>query len=302
MTQPLYRSPFALWKEKAAVRSMPLAPWIVPGEGRWFPNDPWSVAAHPTVTASGRAHLVAAELLAAYLDFTIQLESMCVGPVSRDIALGLVGAEYPDELARDALRVQCDETFHALLCHELRRHVVDYAGIAAPRVAQHSFLRVVSTLREQLAPFAPAASVDFCAAVVAETVITKTLLKDWDEGELRPEVREFLLRHYKDELRHGAFFAQALRIVWPQWDDDVRHAIEPFWSELTLGFLSPDADLALGALEAAGFAAHEAQPIVRDCMRHAADATEVRASISGTLAALHDAGAMSERSCAVALA
>ncbi len=302
MSEHVYRSPFATWLEKSAVRSMPPAPWIVPGDGRWFPNDAWSVAAHPAVVASGRAQLVAAQLLAGYLDFTIQLESTCVGPVSRDVALWRIGARYGDDVARDALRLQCDETFHALLCHELRSHVLGSTGLPGPRIEEHRFLRQVRLVRERLAPFAPPELVDFCAAVVAETVITKTLLKDWDEGELRPEVREFLLRHYKDELRHGAFFAQALRIAWPQWDESVRHAIEPCWSELTFAFVAPDPELALAALLGAGFSAHEARPIVRECVNHAAAATEIRASVGGTLTALRDAGAVPDRALEVPVA
>jgi P-aminobenzoate N-oxygenase AurF len=295
MTAPVYRSPFATWLEKSAVRAMPRVPWIVPGEGRWFPNDAWSIAAHPAVLASGRAHLVAAELLAGYLDFTIQLESACIGPVSRDLALERLGARYCNELARDALRLQCDETFHALLCHELRHHVLERTGLPPPPLEEHRFLRHVRLLREQLAPLVPPELVDFCAAVVAETVITKTLLKDWDEAELRPEVREFLLRHYKDELRHGAFFAQALRTVWPQWEDAFRRALEPHWTELTCAFVAPDPNHAFAALLAVGFSAQDARPIVRECANHAAAATDVRASISGTLAALRDAGVASER-------
>ena len=110
---------------------------------------------------------------------------------------------------------------------------------------------------------------DFCAAVVAETVITKTLLKDWNDQALRPEVREFLLQHYRDELRHSAFYGQVLGQVWPQWDEDLRRALAPHWSALTLAFVEPDPQLSLAALAQAGFSDREAWRITAECQARA---------------------------------
>ncbi|MEA2664973.1 MAG: hypothetical protein QOI11_1917, partial [Candidatus Eremiobacteraeota bacterium] len=138
---PAYRSPFATWIDKAAVRSMPMAHWMSTGAGQWFPADEWSVAAHPEVIASGRGERVVAGLLLGYLDFTIELESSCVGPASRSVALARVGARHDDEIARDALRLQCDEAFHALLCQELRQHVHAQTGLGPVRIAEHRFIR-----------------------------------------------------------------------------------------------------------------------------------------------------------------
>lgn len=288
-TQP-YRSPFATWIDKSAVRSMPLAHWTATGSGQWFPADEWSVAAHPDVIASGRGELVVAGLLLGYLDFTIELESACVGPASRDVARGLVGARYDADVARDALRLQCDEAFHALLCQELREHVRAQTGLSPVSIAEHRFLRHARELRERLAPLVAPELVDFCAAVVAETVITKTLLKDWNDQALRPEVREFLLQHYKDEVRHSAFYCQVLGQVWPQWDAASRRALAPHWSALTLAFVEPDPQLGLAALAQAGFGEREARRITAECQARALAAQEQRASVEATLRALRKAG------------
>jgi hypothetical protein len=302
MMPQAYRSPFTTWIDKAAVRSMPMAHWMSTGAGQWFPADEWSVAAHPDVVASGRGELVVAGLLLGYLDFTIELESSCVGPASRSVALARVGARYDDEVARDALRLQCDEAFHALLCQELRQHVHAQTGLNPVRITEHRFIRHARELRERLAPAVPAELVDFCAAVVAETVITKTLLKDWNDQALRPEVREFLLQHYKDELRHSAFYGQVLGQVWPQWDEALRHALAPHWSALTLAFVEPDPQLALAALALAGFADREAWRITAECQARAVAALDQRASVEATLRALRKAGVAELRAHEVTVA
>ncbi len=287
---PAYRSPFTTWIDKAAVRSMPMAHWTAAGRGQWFPADQWSVAAHADVVGSGRGELVVAGLLLGYLDFTIELESTCVGPASRAIALARLDAGYDEEIARDALRLQCDEAFHALLCQELRQHVCAQTGLPAVRIPEHRFMRRVRELRELLAGRVPAEQVEFCAAVVAETVITKTLLKDWNDAELRPEVREFLLQHYKDELRHSAFYGQALAQIWPQWSGAVRAALAPHWSALALAFIEPDPELSLAALTQAGFAERDAWRITSECHARAVAAADRRASLDATLRALRKAG------------
>ncbi len=299
---PAYRSPFTTWIDKAAVRSMPMAHWIAAGSGQWFPADQWSVAAHADVAASGRGELVVAGLLLGYLDFTIELESSCVGPASRAVALGRLDAGYDHEVARDALRLQCDEAFHALLCQELRQHVCSQTGLPAVRIPEHRFIRHVRELRELLDGTVPAEQVEFCAAVVAETVITKTLLKDWNDEELRPEVREFLLQHYKDELRHSAFYGQALGQVWPQWSAATRAALAPHWAGLALAFIEPDPELSLAALAQAGFAAPDAWRITSACHARAVAALDQRASLDATLRALRKAGVAEARAFEVPVA
>lgn len=303
-TAPPYKSPFGTWSERSAVRSMQVANWFDDGPGgglgggpgggpgEWLPQDDWSVASHPAVVGRGCRNRVAAALLLGYLDFTIQLESTCIGPVCTDIGLGRLGAAYCEDLVRDAFRVQCDEAFHSLLCEELARHVVAGTGLPRRRFGTHRFLARARELRQELAGRVDPVWFDFCTAVVAETVITKTLLKDWEEDGLRSGVRQLLLNHYRDEVRHCAYFTQALRIVWPQWPDSVREAITPCWSELILAFIGPDPDIALAALEMAGFPEHEARTIAAECQKHSEAAADQRASYAMTMNALRTIGVL----------
>jgi len=235
---------------------------------------------------------VLAATLLAYLDFTVTLESECIGPTCRDLALGKIGAVYDADLVRDALRVGCDEAFHALLCEQLADYVLRSSGVPRPRVGEHHYLHRVRELlahtvgptREQFA---------FCAAVVAETVITKSLSHDWQNADLRPEVRSFLQEHYRDEARHTVFFTQCLRVAWPQWPAAVRAAIAAVWSDLLSAFTGVDFETAAATLVAAGFSPDEACRIVAESCADGAESLRRRACYSSALAALRRASTAS---------
>jgi hypothetical protein len=258
-----YRSPFRDWDRHATVRSMRVDGWPSVESGAALPFDRSSVVAHPAVSQSQRADAVAVGLLLGYLDFTTTLEVNCITPVSSEIGLGHLGC-YSEELAQDAFRVQCDEAFHALLCTRLGAHVRQRTGLS-PAFHDHHFLTRVAELRNRATPLASTAQFDFCAAVVAETVITKSLMKDWRDESLHPDLRFLLLQHYRDEARHCAFFSQALEIIWPQWDMQTRESIAPHWADLICAFTDPDAGVSLSALQAAGFSEQESCAIVEDC-------------------------------------
>lgn len=263
--------------------------WLRGAPGKWFPDDPWSVASHPALADALRPK-VAAGLILAHLDFTIQLENLCISPVARDIAARALSAQYPDALVRDALRIQCDEAYHALLALELAAHVARMSGVERVQ-REHRFLRQIAVLQRLVAGRVEAAQLSFCAAVVAETVITKMLREDWQDTGVQGDIRAFWLHHYQDEARHGIFFTQALRIVWPQWDPTVRAAIEPFWPQLIEAFLSPADAIALDVLIEAGVERGRARMIAEDCRVRAAGADTRRASIEQTLHSLQRAGA-----------
>ena len=98
-------------------------PREVAGEvsGDWFSEQP-GISNHPLVLEAGRRDVVLAALLTGYLDFTVRLELTSIVSVTRDLVMRRLGADYGAVIVRDALRVQCDEAFHALLCEELAEH------------------------------------------------------------------------------------------------------------------------------------------------------------------------------------
>jgi len=279
-----YQSPFANWHQRSTLRAMPLDSWPSPGDGDWLPPDDWNVASSDCARGpDGRRDQVAAGLLLGYLDFTVQLECLCVGPACRDIGLFRLNADYCEQLAQDAFRVQCDEAFHALLCEQLASHVVRESGVPSRYRGEHAFLREVRRLRAIAGPCVSPAQFDFCVAAVAETVITKSLLRDWRNSAIKPAVREFLQGHFRDEIRHSTFFAQTLRVVWPQWDPAVREAIAPLWPALILAFVTPDVEIARQALLRSGVPPEQACATAADYQQRAETATAQRASYEMTL-------------------
>ncbi len=285
-----YRSPFADWHQAASVRAMPPGGWLAGGEGAWMPEEAGSLLAHPEVRA--HAPRVAAGLLLASLDFTVSLESRLISPVALDIAARALRARYADAVVADALRVQCDEAYHAVLAHELIGQVRHLSGARPPEGGAHPFLVHVDQLALAF-PAEDAPLVRFCAAFVSETLITKTLRDDWLDGGLQRDVRCFLHHHYQDEMRHSAYFAQLLQLVWPQWPAPLRAALRPIWHGLVDAFLDADDAVAARVLRDAGLPAPRAVGIVAGCAR-ARGGSRRKASTQLTFHALRRAGAVQD--------
>ncbi len=288
-----YRSPFDKWDVHASVRSMALqGGWPRESPGDWFTAGPGCVADHPDVAASGLRPAVLASLLLAYLDFTVRLASECFSPVCVDLALRRLDAVYEDAVALDAQRVQCDEAFHALMCGALAGHVAGSTGLREARFPEHLFFRRVRELGWERGPLGPA-QYAFCVAVVSETIITDSLQKEWRSAGLRPEVRDVLQHHYRDEVRHSAFFSQALALVWPQWPAAARAAMAPLWPQLVRAFVQVDEDMSVAALVLAGFSAEDARRITTQTLAPL-DTAERGASFTLTLRALGRAGVLED--------
>lgn len=285
-----YCSPFPTWHRTSAVRSMPDEKWLAGHEGEWMSAEEAVVLSHPDVHPHARS--AGASLLLSELRFTVTLESRLISPVALDIAEGALRADYPDVVVTDALRVQCDEAYHAVLACELINEVQSLSGIRA-RDSEHPFLVHVDQLALTF-PAEDAPLVRFCAAVVSETLITSTLLHERLHDELQEDVRNFRHRHYLDELRHSSFFSQMLHIVLPQWPESLRSALRPVWSGLVDAFLVADESVTLAALQDAGFSPARAEEIVAESSSAGRQRTHRSASTKFTLSTLRRAGAISE--------
>jgi hypothetical protein len=265
--------------------------WPRVAAGDWFPER-HGISDHPLVVESGRREAVLAALLLGYLDFTVRLELNCVVAVSRDLVMRRLDADYGAPLVRDALRVQCDEAFHALLCEELSEHAAAATALDRGGFPEHFFFRRTAELSARVRNALSAEQYAFCVAVVSETAITDSLGKDWRDGSLRPEVRDVLRHHYRDEIRHTNFFSKVLQILWPQWTAPVREAMAPIWPELVLAFLRVDRDVTAAALTKAGFTVETARQIFVDSLSVEGALSERRASLRLTLRALKKAGVL----------
>lgn len=245
-----YRSPFVTWERSAGVRSFAWDEEAHSDEGQWVPLGYFARTGLGAVAPAALRGSTGAALLLGYLDFTRRLESELIAPVCSRLAAKPPRGE--EQLARDAVMTQCDESFHALLCMQLSAHVSAQSGLAAPMFGEPRFLRHVRELRAALAGVVPGDEVDFAAAVVAETIVTRTLAEDWRDTAVRPRVRAFLKVHHYDEARHGTFFSQALALCWRRWPGEVRAAVAVAWDGLVEAFATPDLDMIAVALRAAG--------------------------------------------------
>lgn len=252
-------------------------------------EDSSSVLSHPALSGDLRARAEAGLRLAS-LRFTVTLENSLIAPVACDIAERQLRADYGPDVVTDALRLQCDEAFHAVMAQELIVHVQSVTGARLPRL-QPRFLQHVDAVAQRFSA-GERPLVRFCAAVVAETLITRSLREDWQDETLQEDVRAFLQRHGRDEARHNAYFARLLQIVWPQWPLATRLALACLWDEMVAAFLERDVPVTLQVLEDAGLAASEACAVVLQTIEDCPSAVRDRSLSQHTYYALSRAGAL----------
>ncbi len=255
-----YRSAFANWERTAAVRCFQMADLDWSAEGRWTPGGQFALIDHPAIPGL-LAGPAGAALILGHFHFTTRLENELIARVcSRLASRSLIDHA---QFAEDALKLHCDESFHALLCLELAAKVREIARIDQPCFGEPRFLRRVCELRARLAGTVAPEDVDLAAAVVAETIVTRTLGEDWRDPAVRDPIRAFLKAHHLDEARHGAFFTQTLALAWTAWDERTRMAIAAAWDGLVEAFAAPDVEMISTALTAGGVEAAVTVEILR---------------------------------------
>jgi hypothetical protein len=287
-----YVSPFAGWHQQASVRSMPAPSWVSHDPGRGWPEEVQRLLAHPAAPACAKEAIGALQLGA--LQMTVALECQLIAPVTLDIAARRLQAEYADAVIADALRVQCDEAYHAILACELIERMQSTSGIRLAELP-NPFLAQVETLVRAFPAKGEATLIRFCAAVVSETLITRTLKDGWKDDGLRSDIRAFLRHHYDDELRHGAFFSQLLPMVWAQWPERLRARLRPLWDVLVDGFLAAEASMMLAVLEGLGFPVPLASEIALAARGEADSALHRVRSAQLTFHTLRRAGALPDQ-------
>lgn len=235
-----YRSPFGQWERSAAVRTFLPDQIDWSGQGLWTPAGHLAVMKDPAID-SLLAGPMGAALILGHFYFTERLECELISPVCARLASGAFIAH--SGFAEDALRLSCDESYHALLCMQFGARVRALAGIDQPAFGVPRFLLHVRELRAALQGSVSAADLDLAAAAISETIVTRTLGEDWHDLTVRAPIRSFLKMHHLDEARHGAFFTQALALAWRTWDAVTRQAIEGVWDGLVEAFTAPDLDM-----------------------------------------------------------
>jgi len=111
-----YRSQFAAWFERSAVRRMPRRTLAEVTPDELFPPELVPIAGHP-LTRGLPPHLFD-EVLVQHtyrcLDFTAKLEHLVVNGAVLGIAHDTLGVRVHEDMRFDAYKIYCDEAYHAL--------------------------------------------------------------------------------------------------------------------------------------------------------------------------------------------
>jgi len=239
-----YRSPLANWDRRASVRA---APRRVLGADFHtvdpFPADLVPIMRHPLVAGldSQVRRSILTSHLTRYLDFTAQLEYLVVNRAVLGIAHGTVAVKLPDEMRFDAMKIYCDEAYHALFSMDLRQQVTG-GRLAVPATGERPvFLTRLDEIKAGL-DLQWTALVDLLFVTVSETLISASLAdvatyRDGDEA-----VRATIHDHAVDEGRHHAYFATFLVHLWGVLNTAERRIAGTVLPSLIHAFLSPEQD------------------------------------------------------------
>jgi hypothetical protein len=259
---PEYQSAFTGWDEKATVRSAPRRLLESPPPAEPFPAELVPAFRHPLVKAlrdRERNHLLAQHLFR-YLDFTTQLELVVVNDTLVRLALqSTYGLTEPMRL--DALRMVCDESYHATFCMDMKLQVARAYGIAAPVDSRAWFLtRVDRLLSDTDVALREVGKLLF--VTVSETLISASLAGHTRGAGGPVAVREMLQDHAVDEGRHHAFFAAFARHLWVRLDAAERRWAGRLIPQLIDIFLTIDVGAVEADLRAAGLSADDARHVI----------------------------------------
>jgi hypothetical protein len=259
-----YRSAFTAWDAKAAVRSAPRRVLEDPAPEDAFPPELVPVLGHPLVRGlapAGRQSLLVQHLFR-YLDFTAQLELLVVNDTLTRLALQSAYG-LTDEMRLDALRMVCDESYHAMFSVDMKLQVAHAYGVRAPADERAWFLvRVERLLAETDQTLREVGRLLF--VTVSETLISATLAEQASGTGGPGAVRELLQDHALDEGRHHAFFAGFAKHLWARLD-----ASERRWAGRTLPqlidiFLGVDEGAVRADLVRAGLGNDQARHVVTE--------------------------------------
>ncbi|CAA6824883.1 MAG: p-aminobenzoate N-oxygenase AurF family protein, partial [uncultured Thiotrichaceae bacterium] len=248
-TESIYRSAFSTWDRKASVRSFPSSndDNLKQYSGYWMPLTDDSILNHPMVSDEIKQKL-SAYLLIGNLDFTYSLEQCLIAQVSANLAAGKLLSQLPQAVKIDALRVQCDEAYHAIQAYNLTEGVRHAADIKAPMKLDSHFLRFVDHSTDGRIPL-PEDLIRFCAVAVSEILITKSLRDDWRDISLPKEIRSFFREHHKDEARHMAYYTWLLEQLWQVWPSPTREIMATLWPQFVDAYLDSEIYIARDALQ-----------------------------------------------------
>lgn len=255
------------WHEKASVRRSPRRVLYEEDVQRhMFPRHLAPVAAHPVVEKQG-AEIIDRLLtnhLFRYLDFTYKLEMIVVNEVVKDIALNQAVFASSDELRLDAMKIYCDEAYHALFSYDLLVQIKELSQCEPILPKMPRFLRELNKMIREVDTEAEANLIKLIFVIVSETLITSSLTQIGKEEALPDGVRKTILDHATDEARHHVFFSSLLFSIWPKLGQRERQYILQKVPKCIFAFIEPDREAIIKELEGIGLSKDNAVGVVSE--------------------------------------
>jgi len=287
---PATFSPLDSWDERASVRTRP-HPTVDPTDDLGFPAEYVPVASHALIDPVHRPKLLGRHLHR-YLLFTAKLEHFVVNRTVLGLAHDSTGLEVPDWMRRDAYKIYVDEGYHAFIAADLADQVADRHGLTREirRGEPYFMTRLAETLRgvgPELAPI-----VEMLFVICSETLISGTLSDAAESEGLSAPVRQALTDHAHDERRHHAYFAEFLRVLWPQLNPATQRSAGKLVPGLIDTFLRPDFADMTTELTTLGLSADDAERVVAESLPEAVIARDRREFARHTVRYFAQVGAL----------
>ena len=266
------------WFEQAGVRSQRRRVLHEDGEQGLvlFPEKEVPYLANEAVAAlppAARKALVARHLYQ-YLLFTVHLETKVVNRGVAMVAYNEVDHPVAAATRLDALKIYCDEGYHALSNLDIIQQIERATGIAA---LPYDFQPRLDRLDRTADRFLPEHTSlgRLLQVVVFETVVTSILSDLPHDPSVYRVVRGVVADHARDEAYHHAFFVRFFRDLWTYLSPDLRIRVANAIPHLIDDCLRPD----LGSVHASLCAAGLAPTLVSDIVDDSYPESAVRAAI-----------------------
>lgn len=259
-----------------------------------FPEKQIPYLDHSAVTdlpPDARAALVARHLYQ-YLMFTVHLETKVVNRGVSLIADDEVGyAPIAPAVRLDALKIYCDEGYHALYNLDVVQQIERATGVAALPYDFTPRLDRLEATADRFLPDDPRLA-RILQVVVFETVVTSILADLPRDPAVYRVVREVVGDHARDEAYHHAFFVRFFRELWHHLTPELRVAAARAVPHLIDDCLRPDLTAAQASLVAAGLTPRLALDVLDDCYSERAVRADVRHAARHTVKLLDSVGAL----------
>jgi hypothetical protein len=278
------RQVLARWDERAGVRVGPRR--VLTGDAARADREagltPFPVRLIPYYHHEGLAGLspedrtaLAARHLYDYLNYTVHLETSVVNRGVVVIAHGDVGLPLTTRTRLDALRIYCDEGYHALTTLDAIDQMEQATGVPALPYDFAPRLRRLARSSERFLPDQPDLA-RLLQVVVFETVVTSILSEVPRDGTVYRLVREVVGDHARDEAMHYAFFLRFFTELWGALPAATRTAVGRAIPRFVDDCLRPDLAGARASLVATGLDGALADAVLDDCYDEASVRSTMR--------------------------